>query len=260
MLGNLETVLTQLLRESLPNLVGGSSPPVQLALHATQFQVDPESLDATAGEPRPDDRTDRLPFDEAQPEGPYHLTQDPYPGPRRVRLVLDGGDRLPVRDDEVRWDVVNPRQFELQLRPTRAHLDSVTEVQVLYSITAVFTKLKLMQHLTLELESANIALLDQAETLVLAAIALNRQQVMDAAQTRYQSGSYEAVLDTKSLTVLKGVQSSPSTRQLFIDAALELKAARALHDTEGQPITRILSPGRPSTGDRPIDIHIGVDV
>ena len=256
MVGNLETVLSNLLKTALPGLFGGTPPPVQLTIAEDLFQVDPESADAIAGEPRPDDRTDVLSFDSNQPIGLYSLSQTPYPGPRRVRLGLAGGDRVALREDEVRWDPVNPQQFTLNLRPTRS-LTGVTQVLVLYGVTAVFTKLKLKQQVSLELKSSNLEQLNAAEALTIAVITLNRQQIIDTAQMLYEDGNYGAATEIKTLQLTQG-QRIEQSRKLILQTEVELKATRALAETEGQPIEHIVSPGRP-VGSRAIDIQIEVD-
>jgi hypothetical protein len=80
MIGNLPAALRALLTGGLPGLFGGSSP-VGLTIGGGVLEVDPRDADATAGEPRSDDRTDTLPFDPADPAGPYTLTRPPYPAP-----------------------------------------------------------------------------------------------------------------------------------------------------------------------------------
>lgn len=256
MAGNLETVLSNLLKTALPGFFGGTPPPVELTIAEDLFQVDPESADAIAGEPRPDDRTDVLSFDPNQPIGPYHLSQSPYPGPRRVRLGLAGGDRVALREDEVRWDPVNPQQFTLQLRPTRS-LTGVTQILVLYGVTAVFTKLKLKQQISLDLTSTDSAQLDAAEALTIAVITLNRQQIIDTTQILYENGNYGAAIAIKTLQLTQG-QRIEQSRKLMLQTEVELKATRALAETEGQPIEHIVSPGRTPSG-RAIDIQIEVD-
>ena len=101
MTGNLDQALRALIVDALPGLFGGELPPVQLEVVGQRFTVDPESADAAASEPRPDDRRDEFPYNPEAPAGPYTLTQPPYPGPRRVRLAADGGGHLTLREDEV---------------------------------------------------------------------------------------------------------------------------------------------------------------
>ncbi|MBI1930570.1 hypothetical protein HYR99_40780, partial [Candidatus Poribacteria bacterium] len=176
MTGNLTESLKTLLTEALPGLFGGDSPPpVQLILSGDAFEFDPESGDAAAGEPRPDDRVENLPFDPQHPAGPYTPTQPPYPGPRPVRLMTGSGDRIALRENEVIW---NGRAFTLDLRPHR-ELSGVTGVEVRYSVVAVFTQIKATQTLTLRLQSADPNKLAQAEALVIAVVELNRQRLID---------------------------------------------------------------------------------
>ena len=231
MTGNLDEALKTLITEALPGLLGGTPPAVELDSSSDLFEVDPESAHAAASEPRPDDRTDEFPFDPDNPAGPYTLSQPPYPGPRRVRLTTEGGDRIPLRESEVIWDEVDPRVFMLDLRPTR-YLSGAIGVLVLYGVTAVYTKIKAQQTLSLGLASSDADQLEQAEALVLAVMALNRQRLIDESRATYEDGDY--------------------------GAEVEVKATRALREDEGLPIVRIRSPGRPLDPDRSIDIHIEV--
>jgi hypothetical protein len=260
MTGDLAEALTTLLTQALPGLLGGDSPPVRLSVTGGLFDVDPRSADAAASEPRPDDRTDEFPFDPASPGGPYTLTQPPYPGPRRVRLVTADGDRLPLREDEVVWDGSDPRRFSLAPRPGR-DLASVARVQVLYGVTAVFTTVKTADTVLVQLQAAEAgsAALEQAEALVVAVIALNRQQLVDEARRTYEEGDYGATTELKGLALLKGTSPAADTRLLTLQAEAEVKATRALRDDEGRPIVRILTPGRPVDPSRPIDIRIDVE-
>jgi hypothetical protein len=148
-----------------------------LTLFSGPVEIDPQSADAAAGEPRPDDRADSFPFHPEHPEGPYTLTQPPCPGPRHVRLTTEMGDRIPLRADEAIW---NGRVFTLHLRPNR-ELSGVVGVEALYGVTAVFTTIKATQTLTLQLEASDADRLEQAEALVVAVIALNRQRLVDEA-------------------------------------------------------------------------------
>ncbi|HMX28819.1 MAG TPA: hypothetical protein PKC13_24745, partial [Blastocatellia bacterium] len=79
MTGKLDEANKDLLVQALPGLLGGATPAVQASVTGDLFELDPRSADAVAGEPRPDDRTDNLPFNPAQPAGPYTLTQTPDP-------------------------------------------------------------------------------------------------------------------------------------------------------------------------------------
>ncbi len=181
MTGNLAEALKTLITEALPGLFAGDSPPVQLTISSDLFEVDPQSGDAATGEPRPDDRTDDLSFDPNNPDGPYTLTQPPYPGPKRVRLTTELGDRIPLREDEIIWDEADSRVFALKPRPNR-ELSEVTGVQVLYSVTAIFARINAVQTLTLQLQSSNADTLQRATALVVAVIELNRQHLVGELQ------------------------------------------------------------------------------
>ena len=258
MTGNLDEALQALITEALPGLFSGTPHPVQLTISSDLFEVDPQSTDAIASEPRPDDRTDKFPFDSNNPEGPYTLTQPPYPGPRRVRLTTDNGDRIALREHEILWDKMDSQMFTLHLRPNR-ELSNFTGVQILYGVTAIFTRIKAVQTLTLQLESADANKLEQAEALVVGVIELNRQRLIDEAQTIYEDGDYGAKIEMKSLKLLKGTSPAAKQRLLTLQAEIELKATRALREDEGKPIEHIRTPGQPVVPERPIDIRIDVE-
>src|SRR5215213_8061774 len=153
MAGGLPEALETLLTGSLPGLFDGEA--VGLSVGGGVLEIDQEqSADATASEPRPDDRVDELGFDPEDPEGPYTLTQPPYPGPRRVWLITGSGDRLPLRPEEVIWDRTDARAFSLALRPQR-DVSAVTGLRVLYGVTAVYTKVKAVQILDVRLETSD---------------------------------------------------------------------------------------------------------
>lgn len=257
MTGNLDVALETLIREALPGLFGGDPPLVELDVSSGAFEIDPESADVVAGEPRQGDRRDNFPFDPDNPQGPYTLTQPPYPGPRHVRLTTDLGDRIPLSRGEVLWDEVDSRVFTLDLRPHR-ELADITGVQVLYGVTAVFTQVKATQQLTMLLNGSDEEQVEQAEALVIAVVDLNRQSLVDQARATYEEGDYGADVEVKSLNLLNGLSPSPTQRIFTFQAEVELRVRRALGADEGRPIERIRTPGRPLDPDRPIDIHIEI--
>jgi hypothetical protein len=259
MTGNLATAIATLMQTALPTLFSGDPPSVQLSIVSEGFDISPEVKESLASEPRPDDRTDTLAFDPNSPEGPYTLTQPPYTGPRRVWLVTAVGDRRALRNDEVIWDPLESRQFSLALSANR-DLSNVTDLQVLYGVSAIFTQIKATQTLKLELQSATESTLDQAEALAISVIELNRQPLIEAAQALYEAGDYGAAIAVKQFNLLGGTPIASDQRQLTLNAEFELKATRALGEDEGIPIERILSSGQTGSGDRPIDVHIGLEV
>jgi hypothetical protein len=271
MTGNLDDAIKTLLIAALPELLGGAAPAVALAVFGERFAVDPQSADAVASEPRPDDQVDHFPFDPAgfvfDPAAPaydpaalpsFTLVKPPYPGPKRVRLVTAAGDRIPLRENEVLWDELEPRRFTLALAPAR-DLAGVNGVQVLYGVIAVFTLLKLNQTLSIQLEAAADEQLAACEALVTGILELRRQELLDNSQATYDGGDYRAAVKATSLKLLEGVSPAPTRRLLTYQVEVELKTTRALRSDEGRPIAQIRTPGRPADPARRVDIEIGVD-
>lgn len=259
MYGKLDGALHALLKESLPALFGGDLPLVKIEITGDRFELDAQSAEAATSEPRPDDRTDDLPFDPKKSAGPYTLTQQPDPGPRRVRLVTALKDRIALRDEEVQWDALDSRSFKLQLRPER-DLSDIKGVQVLYSITAVYLKLKVAHNFSIELDAENISDAERAESLAVGVIALNRQRLIDASASVFQDGDYGVAINVKSLHLLNGVAApTQPKRTLNFSAEIELKATRSLATDEGQPIERIRTTTRAANPQRPVDIYIDVE-
>jgi hypothetical protein len=239
-------------------LFAGVSPPVQSTVTGELFEVDVHSADAQASEPRPDDRIDTLAFDAAQPAGPYTLTQLSDPGPRRVRLTSNLGDRITLSDSEVQFDPEASQQFTLRLRADR-DLTGINGVQVLYSVTAVFTKIQYGQDLILVLQSTDPATLERATALAVAVVALNWPQLVAAGHETLQAGNYGAQIEIKSLQLVRGTTPTPDTRRLQFRAEIELKATRALGADEGRPIQRIFTPSQLVDPRRRVDIKIDVE-
>jgi hypothetical protein len=144
------------------------------------------------------------------------------------------------------------------LRPQR-DVSTVTAIRVLYGVTAVYTKVKAVQTLDVQLETSDAGLLERAESLVVAVIQLNRQRLADEARASYKDGDYGAIVEIKNVDLVRGTGPEDNTRLLLLRAELELKASRALGEDEGIPIERILTPGRPLDPARPIDVHIDVE-
>jgi hypothetical protein len=256
--GKLDEAIKTLLADALPTLFGGATPPVQPTVISDLYELDPSSAEAAGSEPRPDDQLDDLPFKPAKPAGPYTLSKPPMPGPRRVRLTTTLKDRIALRDEEVLWDANDSRRFTLALRPER-DLKNVNGVQVLYSVVAVFVKLKFGQNFSLQLQSAAADKLEQAEPLALAVIVLNRQQLVETSLKSFADGDYAARVEVKSLQLVRGTTPEASRRVLHFRAEVELKATRALSADEGTPIQHIRTDGRPLNPQRAVDIQIDVE-
>ncbi|HWS87653.1 MAG TPA: hypothetical protein VN282_11855 [Pyrinomonadaceae bacterium] len=257
MYDRLNEAVKALLAEALPSLFGGDDPPVKIGTTDNRFKLDARSAEADASAPRPDDRADDLAFDPAKPEGPYQLATIPDPGPRRVYLTTELKDRIALRDDEVVWDDTDTRAFALQLRPAR-DLTGVDGVRVLYTVAGVYVRLKVSHTFSLLLESTSAQKVQQAESLAVAVISLNRRRLIEQAAYEFQEGDYGVAATVKSLKLVEGT-ASPKKRVLDFNAEIELKATRAMSEDEGRPILRIRTEGLPSDPNRPVDIRIDVE-
>jgi hypothetical protein len=271
MTGNLDEAIVALLRNALPGLLGGASPPVALSVTGEAFATDPNAADAPAGDPRPDDQVDQFAFDPEgivfDPADPAHdpaalprftLGKPPYPGPRRVRLLTAAGDRIALAEREVVWDEDETRRFTLRLAPTH-DLEGINAVQVLYGVVALFTLVKFKQAISVLLEAADAALLERSEVLAAGVIELHRQELLDNSTATYDDGDYRATVKTNSLKLLEGSSPVAAQRRLHYQAEVELKITRTLRGDEGRPIVRVRTPGRPLDPGRPVDIEIGVE-
>jgi len=270
MTGNLDEAITALLRDALPGLLGGSTPPVALSVQSDAFATDPNAADAPASDPRPDDQVDQFPFDPAgivfDPADPaydpaalprFTLSKPPYPGPRRVRLLTAAGDRIALPEREVLWDE-EPRRFTLNLAPGH-DLAGVNSVQVIYGVIAVFTLVKFNQAISVLLEAEDTGQLERSEALAAGVIELHRQELLDNSTATYDDGDYRAAVKINSLKLLEGSNPAAGQRRLHYQAEVELKSTRALRDDEGRPIVRVRTPGRPLDPARPVHIEIGVE-
>jgi hypothetical protein len=153
---------------------------------------------------------------------------------------------------------VETRTFTLALLPTR-DLTGVNGVNVLYGVIAAFTNLKLIQTMSILLESSSDSL-EACEALVTGIIELHRQELLDHSLANFNSDNYGAKVKATTLQLVGGSSPLATQRRITYQVAIELKITRALRDDEGHPIVRVRTPGRPLDPDRPVDVDIGVDV
>jgi hypothetical protein len=257
----LEVALASLLQASLPGLFGGATPVVRLTVATDATEILAREAEAVVGDPRgdprPADQVDELPFDRTKPAGPYTLSLAPYPGPRRVRLVSPGGV-TPLGDAEVEWGQVDPRK--LILHPSAGRdLSTVTGVEVLYGVTAVFATVATRRTfgLSLDAQPANTSRLAGAVALALSVIELNREALTAAASVTYGGGDYGASSTIKRLRMVGVTAPKSTTRLLTLQADATLTLKRALREFEGAPIEHIRTPGR-APGGGPVEIDIGL--
>ena len=258
MTGHIDKAITDLLAAELPALFGGATPAVQVATSTEIFTVDAASADPEASQPRTDDRTDNLPFNAANPQGPYTLTQPADPTPRKVRLTTAQGDRIALADSEVIFDAIDSRRFTLRLRSGR-DVSAVNGVQVLYGVIAVFVKIKYAANISITFQAADAAALDRAESLGVGAILLNLPRLVTSGAELLQEGNYSVQTTVKSLELASGSAPAGNSRRVVLNGSFELKATRALSADEGRPIVRIRTASEPIDPRRPIDIKIDVE-
>jgi hypothetical protein len=108
------------------------------------------------------------------------------------------------------------------------------------------------------MESTSAQKVQQAESLAVAVIALNRQRLMTEGAYEFEEGDYGVAATVKSLKLIQGT-ASPKKRTLDFSAEIELKATRAMSEDEGRPILRIRTEGLPDGAGRPVDIRIDVE-
>lgn len=262
MTGNLDEAIRTLLESELPALFGGAAPPVSLSIDSLRFTVDKHSAEGSVSEARPDDRHDTFAFDPNLPPVSFSLTQPPYPGPKRIWLTTDAGDRIVLKEKEVLWDPEDSRIFSLALEPHR-DLSGVTGLRVLYAVIAVFTTFKAEQVISVRMQGADAQQVERAEALASGVIQLNLSELTGQSAATYEAGDYSVTVAAKSLRIVEGnsqVVNGELVREILYGAEIELKANRALHEDEGAVITRIITESRPIDPNRVIDVHIGVDV
>lgn len=252
MLLALETAITTLLQNSFPALFGGAGA-VQIGFDNASWQLDPSSLDPVAGEPGPLDAQDALAFDPANPSGPFTLTRKPYPGPKRVYLRSPVGELVALSPSELSWDRADAAKFTFTPRPGRA-LTGFNQLQVLYGIVAAGTQLKAQYQAALTLTGSSAAQAEQALSLSLAALALNRDALRNGAAYQFAAGGYQVAGALKTLGFTRGTTTG-NAHSIQLAAELNLLVQRLLGEDEGVPIMQVLSPGRPGLpGGRQVDI------
>ena len=264
MIGTLIAEMRNLLETNLPAFFNGGST-VSLTISSRHYDVDKDTADAVLTEPQPLDRVDIFAYDSDSPPASFTLTQPPYPGPVRVYLTTDLGDRIVLTADEVVWDTENIQQFSLQ--PAAHHnLAEVTGIRVLYAVIAVHTTIKAHHEISMIISDTDAAQVEAASALALGVLQLNLSYLMAAGTSLYESGDYSALASVKSMkviagdTVLADNPGSDTEHTITFHAEIELIAQRALAETEGAPIEQILTPGRPLDSERPVNIHIDVEV
>lgn len=253
MIGNLASALINLLTTSLPGLIGNGAEQVVPTVLRPDYDIDPSSADALAGAPRPDDASDSLAFDEENPAGPYLLSRPPYPGPRRVYLENASGERLALSNEEVLWDSVNPQQFSLQIKAHRV-ITGLDQLTVLYGVTAIFSKIKSINRVQIQLSGSNAANLAAAEVLALGLLQLNRDALKQAAEQSVSDGDYTAITRIEKLVISRGLQSATDTATIELRVESEVKASRALAENEGVAIERIASSSAAPDPNHPVQI------
>ena len=245
--------VAEVLRDGLPGLFGGDTPAVTLTVDRAALSV--ERLPGGAGEtePRRTDGTDVLPFDGA---GPYTLSRSPASGPRQLRLEGDQG-AVPVRADEIRWDTEDPRRFTLVLG--ERDVTGITAVRVRYSVTAVRTRISVLQTLHIGLSGADAPALERAEALVLAVLALDGRRIAAAGGDEHADAGYGAAVRIDSFEAVGSSAAGDGGRVLAVRTRQEITADRVLRADEGVPITGIHGPAARPRPRRPVDIPIAVE-
>lgn len=257
--GDLAAVLRGLLAAASPDLFGGATPAVTLALadESTIFGSAPHN-DPFA--PRRESRREDFPFHPQQPHGPYRLGTPPAAGPRVVRLVVNEAVAATLHDDEVDWSVAPDGQsFALTPRPHRKFA-GITGVQVVYGVNAVSATLLGTSKATVSLSGGDDQV-HHAADLALAVLTLNADRLLTNVRTEVHLGDYTTARRITSIslasiqTVVTG--NDQATCRLTLALSVKEEVRRALREFEGGPIVRIITPGRPVTG--PVTIDPAID-
>ncbi|HTT38629.1 MAG TPA: hypothetical protein VMH32_13280 [Burkholderiales bacterium] len=255
MLLALEDAIVALLKSAFPALFTGEGA-ATVTFPADTWDFDPLSADPVAGEPGPEDAVDDLAFDPSHPAGPYTLTRPPYPGPKRVYLRSAAGELVALSSAELTWDPANPASFTFAPRPGR-DVTGFDQLEIQYGVVAVATRLKTLHKLTLQITAADAATAEQALALSLSALALNRTTLIGEGGFSWNAGSYQAEGTLKTLKFSAGAATAAASRQLNLEAEVDLRLERMLAEDEGKPIEHILSPGK-TAGTKPVDIDPAV--
>ena len=126
-----------------------------------------------------------------------------------------------------------------------------------YGIVAAGTQLKALHKASLTFSAADTAKAEQALTLALAVLVLNRDALREQGAFAFNSGGYQVRGALKTLGIAGGGVTA-AARTLQFSAEVDLNVQRLLGEDEGKPIVQILSPGRPADGRR-IDIDPAVE-
>ena len=155
---------------------------------------------------------------------------------------------------ELSWDAADPAKFTFTPRPGRL-LAGFNQLQVLYGVVAAGTQLKVQYQAALTLTGSTAAQAEQALSLSLAALALNRDALRSGAAYQFAAGGYQVAGTLKTLGFASGTTTG-NGHGILLAAELNLLVQRLLGDNEGKPITQVLTPGRPDLagGGRRVDI------
>ena len=257
--GDLADVLRGLLAAASPDLFGGATPAVSVALtdESTAFGSAPQ--DDPFG-PRRESRREDFPLDPRHAPGPYRLAMPPAAGPRVVRLVVNEAVAATLHDDEVDWTVQPDGQSFLLTPRSHRTMTGITGVQVVYGVDAVTATLLGSGKATLSLSGADDDV-SQAADLALAVLALDADRLLTNVRTEVHLGNYTTARRITSVS-LSSVQTAVTgqdraTCRLALALSVKAEVRRALRESEGAPIVRILTPGRPVHG--PVSIDPEVD-
>jgi hypothetical protein len=238
------------------NPPGAGALPV-IALVPDLLEMASAARDVSSSEPRPQEFTQEIPVNLADPQGPYALAKTPLPMSTLCRLVLDKGTlderRVLLQEDDD--FTINYQDAEITFS---AEISMASSILLRYSFVGVFTVQDFRQDFQVEIYEANHGLAEKWAALVMAAILTNHDELLEhyntTNKTVYSAG---ALSSTHSLTQLQPLAGAPSATssgvkwQLTFRVAGQLILTKAITDGFSL-IEKIRSPGRHS--DFPVDI------
>jgi len=276
MIQNLLNRIVEILRQefagaiSNPNqhiVLGPVNPPGAgalplIALTPGPLEMSQAARDLSSSQPRPQELTQEIPVNLADPQGPYALAQTPLHMSALCKLVLDKGtlDERRVLLQEGHDFTIDYPNAEITFSTDISMADSIL---LRYSFAGVFTVQDFRQDFLIEVYDANHGAAEQWAALVMAAVLTNHDELLEhyntTSKTAYSAGVFGSTHSLAQLLPLGGAPGAAGTNlrwQLTFKAAGQLFLTKAITEGFGL-IEKIRSPGH--HGDFPVDIGVELE-